>query len=621
MLFVRGRFPRPVPPGDAPARAPPQPKFAFAPDLPSRPASGAPLRNIHSFVKARQVRKGRSPPPPGVPKISTASLCRDRATGPPSDSFLAVVQMREYLRPGKVKPACLYFQTACFAGQLREQNRLQDYRILAMDEHLKDDFALKTKAAVVDSLKHIKKTLDSGKSLGSIYGWADVEHDENGMPSFRSSFSGPTDYITAFYPEVDRSGSTHDPTKGIPSLRELHEFIVNSESLTKRILPPEAWEQRVKGEDTSDLVRFSTYYLAPFIAIRYVHVFKTTEFNQQLYQDLYKEYEQSVFAEKLNLEIFVPILFLKFSFAEARIDEQARIMRMDDDFHRARYSARTYGSGGHDLVLPCATHALVLENWDVENQNHFDLIQVFSSQNTTLIEHVDKFFGALRTICGQPTGYCQLLYKPVGWSQSWKGHLPQVNGTSGRAYPGFFENYYWRRDAYPLLGVDEISKCGIAFRQILRAEENSIAIAVRRLNRCYCRDDEEDWTIDATIALEALLSDGEPQEMTHKLALRVAAVSQLVPDQRKTAAQVFKDIKTVYKLRSQIVHGRAPSDKSRVIAISEKEHVPTSEVAREHLRSVLRVLIECPQYRKASNVDKLVFSRITSAKLDDEPAD
>ncbi len=442
------------------------------------------------------------------------------------------------------------------------------------------------------------------------------------MPSFSSSsFGGPPDYTRAFFPEVERSGRTHDPTKEIPSFGELHEFIVNSEFLTKRILPPGAWERRQRGEDTSNPAGFWTYHLAARLADRYVHLHQTTEFHQQSYEELYREYEQSVFAEQLPLEIFVPILFLRFSFDEARIDEQARILRMDDHFHGARHSARTSGSGGHEFVLPCATHALVLENWSIDNRNQIDLVQVLSNQAAFPVDHVDKFFGALRAICGQPTGYCQLLYRAVGWSQSWAGPLPQVNGTSLRAYPGFFENYYWLREAYPLLNVEEISKCGIAFRQLLRAEENSLAIAVRRLNRCYCRDDEEDWTIDATIALEALLSDGSPQEMTHKLALRVAAVSQLAPGQKRSAAQVFTDIKAVYKLRSQIVHGRAPSQGSRVIAMSEQENVPTSEVAREHLRSVLRVLIEFPEYRKAANVDKLVLDRITSAKLDDEAAE
>ena len=492
-----------------------------------------------------------------------------------------------------------------------------------MDDQLKTEFAQKIKVAVVDALQHIQTALDTGKYLGTILDWGDVQYKENGMPSFISSLTGPTDYTGAFRPEMRQSEPPHDPTKEIQSFGELHEFIFNNEFLTRRILPLGTWENRGSGEDQSDFVRFTTYYLPQQIAARYIHLYDTTDFDQILYQELYNEYEQSVFAERLGIEIHIPILFLNFSFSEVRIDEQARIARMDDDFHRARYSVKTHGPGGHDSVLPCATHSLVLDNWSIENKNQFDLNQILSNQDAFPIDHVDKFFGALRAICGQPTGYCQLLYRPIEWSQYWywEGNLPQVNGTSVRAYPGFFENFYWNQDSYPLLNVDDILRCGIAFRQLLEAKENSIAIGVRRLNLCYCRDDEEDWIIDATIALEALLSDGDPQEMTHKLALRVAAISQLVPGQSKSADQVFKDIKAVYKLRSQIVHGRVPREKDRVIAVSEQEHVPTSEIAREHLRNVLRVLIDHPEYRTASNVDKLLFDRISSVRMDDKTAD
>ena len=492
-----------------------------------------------------------------------------------------------------------------------------------MDNPLKTEFAQKVKTAVVDALQHIQTALDTEKYLGTIFDWGNVQYKENGMPSFNSSLNGPTDYTGAFRPEVRQSEPPHDPTKEIQSFGELHEFIFNNEFLTRRILPPGTWESRDSGEDQSDSVRFTTYYIPQKIADRYVHLYNTTYFDKSLYQELYNEYEQSVFAERLGLEIHIPILFLNFSFSEVRIDEQARIVRMDDDFHRARYSVKTPGLGGHDFVLPCATHSLVLDNWGIKNQNQFDLGHILSNQDAFPIDHVDKFFGALRAICGQPTGYCQLLCKLTGWSRDWywKGNLPQVTGTSVRAYPGFFDNFYWNQDSYPLINVNDISRCGIAFRQLLDAKENSIAIGVRRLNRCYCRDDEEDWIIDATIALEALLSDGDPQEMTHKLALRVAAISQLVPGQSKSADQVFKDIKAVYRLRSQIVHGRVPREKDRVIAVSEQEHVPTSEIAREHLRNVLRVLIDHPEYRTASNVDKLLFDRISSVRMDDKTAD
>jgi hypothetical protein len=70
------------------------------------------------------------------------------------------------------------------------------------------------------------------------------------------------------------------------------------------------------------------------------------------------------------------------------------------------------------------------------------------------------------------------------------------------------------------------------------------------------RDEQEDPILDATIGLEVLLSDGNTQEVTHKLALRLAALSTLVPGCKHQAAAIFRNVKkTIYPFRSAAVHG------------------------------------------------------------------
>ena len=120
-----------------------------------------------------------------------------------------------------------------------------------MDDLLKIEFAQKVKAAVVDALQHIQTALDTGKYLGTISDWGDVQYQKNGMPSFISYSASPTDYIGAFHPEIRQSEPPHDPTKEIQSFGELHEFIFNNEFLTRRILPHGTlkWEYRDSGED------------------------------------------------------------------------------------------------------------------------------------------------------------------------------------------------------------------------------------------------------------------------------------------------------------------------------------------------------------------------------------
>ena len=70
-----------------------------------------------------------------------------------------------------------------------------------------------------------------------------------------------------------------------------------------------------------------------------------------------------------------------------------------------------------------------------------------------------------------------------------------------------------------------------------------IRLAIHRLNLSSMRTTDEDGVIDAMIAMEALLSDGT-QEMTHKVAMRLAGLCKLKGDSR--CEQAFKEMKQIY---------------------------------------------------------------------------
>lgn len=111
------------------------------------------------------------------------------------------------------------------------------------------------------------------------------------------------------------------------------------------------------------------------------------------------------------------------------------------------------------------------------------------------------------------------------------------------------------------------------------------------------RDSEEDSLLDATIALEALiLSDGGVQEMTHKLAMRIGALSKLDVDFEKEPKIVFSDVKKIYQYRLSIVHGNKNVDKNRYIQINTEEKIPTATLAVEYLKLSLKILLNNPDY-------------------------
>jgi hypothetical protein len=474
-------------------------------------------------------------------------------------------------------------------------------------------------AAVTDALRCLRAGLDEKRSVSQEYNWPTLAWTRNnGMPTLWSTpFSGPPDYTSLFGGALGAPAPASDPTDASQAFQRLQDLVFADETLLQRI----AGQGGEPSDERPSLSRFYVRFMPQAVASRYVSLFETTDFDDARFEALWQELVPTVYQTHLSFSLWIPILFLRFSFKDLSISETASIVRIPDELHLARSAVKAYGPGVHDSVLECATHALVLEGWTAPVDSRVQIQQLLSSADAYPKDDIERFFGALRVVTGHPTGYCQLLVEPTNWAVDWRADLPPLYGTSVRSYPGFFEDYYWLTEHLPELDMAEASACGSVFRGLAAADENSMKIAITRLNRCYCRDDEEDWLLDATIALEALLLDDQPQEMTHKLAMRAAVVSQFVPGQTQSAAEVFRDIKAVYKFRSAVVHGGHAKDKVRVISASQQEPLQTSEVARHHLRGVLRALVDHPELRSGDSIDSLLLSRATELNTEaDESA-
>lgn len=104
---------------------------------------------------------------------------------------------------------------------------------------------------------------------------------------------------------------------------------------------------------------------------------------------------------------------------------------------------------------------------------------------------------------------------------------------------------------------------------------DSVDIALRRFHSAY-HGPIEDRIIDQMIAFESLYL-GDPQELTYKLALRVAFLLGKRKDQRNG---IFSDMKKAYSYRSRIVHGDNPPSRDEL-----RDIVPKAE---DYLRQSLR---------------------------------
>jgi hypothetical protein len=85
-------------------------------------------------------------------------------------------------------------------------------------------------------------------------------------------------------------------------------------------------------------------------------------------------------------------------------------------------------------------------------------------------------------------------------------------------WPRFFEEFYWLREEVDLLDEAVISRAVRWRASVADAGRDGrrARLAVDRLRSVALRESVLDSVLDATIALEGLLSDGARTELTHK---------------------------------------------------------------------------------------------------------
>lgn len=463
---------------------------------------------------------------------------------------------------------------------------------------LRTEFTQLLLKALEEGLLAVKSAKDSGKYFGKFYEFPSLSFRDNGLPNLSTSFdSGPIQYSNGF---IGYGGSPSIDEDKITSFNELVQFVRSHAALHRRFaikgMPPET-ESKVQFDKINILLK------AKDCIERYIHQFNSFDYDESNAKEAISSKVAFIFDEVLSIDIAIPILFLNFQFENYQLADGVFIEEITELEHKARYGIKSYNSSAHEQVMLSATHALIFKDWHIKNSEQMWGFDALSNIRAYPIELIDQFFGALRINSSKATGYSQIYAIAKNWEAGSKANLPYLQGATTRAYPNWFENYYWISDTIPIITEDEIEAIKITYNILISSAENSLNLALRRLNRCVVRDDNEDAILDATIALEALLSDGN-QEMTHKLAMRVGALVNLDVELERDSVQAFSDIKSIYSYRSAIVHGSRDLDKKREIKLSEEKTVPAHSMAIDYLKLALRVLLKHERYRVPKKIDE-----------------
>jgi len=336
----------------------------------------------------------------------------------------------------------------------------------------------------------------------------------------------------------------------------------------------------------------------------YIHTFNSFDFDEEKATTLYVQVEAPLFAQSLEVGLIIPILLVECDFDTVHLSDRAAIAKLTEKQQLSRMASDTWdydASVPQRIVAGAATHALVLAGYQIKGPATYrDLLNVLTSPQAFPVV-IDEFFCSLR-MASVDTGYSQIITAPIGWAAKLRGNLHSWMSAFVRRYPARFDNWHWTRSDISRLSQQGAADVGKMFQALRRANRKEDGIAIARINRAAIREEEEDAVIDATIALEALLSDSSTQEMTHKLALRVAALSRLVGFV-KEPAEVFREVKSIYSYRSTIVHGSAKKKNGREIALGTAIKLEPVVAAEEYARMVLKALLLHPEFRDPRRID------------------
>jgi len=456
---------------------------------------------------------------------------------------------------------------------------------------------------VIDALGIVRSWKANGKFFLERPSFPSISYTENGLPRYWEwtslSRKTPIDYT---YPFRAFSGERE---AWPASWTDLWSFVESDPRLREFFNVDLFRSSSSSGESYGELMlRMRMQDLLD----HYVHSTGLLNFRKAQFLPLFLKWARSIYPEVLPVEFVVPVIFADFEIDDYSLPAGMAIRRMSRSTQLARSPGESTGVAVNREVLGAATHALVLTSWELPNKSLWDRDKIPTDVGAmeAVIPHVDRFFAAVRAVTGFDTGYGQILTRGMDWADRWSAHLEDLFVLQVREYPERIATG-WRRAARPKVSEAQMGFVSEILSGLEEGGTQRLAIAARRLNSAYLRREEADSVIDICIGLETLLVGDDRGEITHKLAMRLAAVWQITPALEYSPHEVFVAAKKLYAYRSAVVHGSRKADRRRVIRPRPDVEVPAVQLGLDLLRHCLLVAARQPEVLDEGVLDQRVL--------------
>lgn len=351
------------------------------------------------------------------------------------------------------------------------------------------------------------------------------------------------------------------------------------------------------------------------IVERYLYVTNATEVIPDNIEEIIKPYvaERLLFylEETLYFDIGIPICLATFDKNEIKLDESVEIIRISEQIQKSRQIACKYEVAKEDWVAACATHMIVLHNYNYKKDGNYFIDSIMQDYSCYPLEKIDEIFGIIRIATGYQIGYEHIFCMPKGWIYETIADLNAIYGAKSHFVNPKFIKMNWVN--LPVSFVTE-KQCDeiVSLYESYKDNAKRLKFPIMRFNRCMLRDEVDDMTTDACIGLESLLAGNTHTEITNAIASRMPFVFSKVADFGYYAKNGRGYMKKIYNLRSRIVHGDELRDKDIYIGDGE-DRIYIPQMAVDFLRLTLLFMIKNPTYLKVDEIDAYVDSLVLNS--------
>lgn len=448
----------------------------------------------------------------------------------------------------------------------------------------------------------IIKTLERQNTpIKSHLGYRTVRFKGNGLPVFYDS--GLKNYGQPF--GLDNQSTVNCNQN--PVFRTFINFAKQNDTIRKHFEIPASSEISSLNDEKEAIFEKLVLALISNTIDLYIHKNRDGAFSPEWLKPYYREIERGIFDETLQVDILVPILMLAFDFDSIWLNKKVALFKMNNEAQESRAYLQDLDPKVHWAAANVTSHAFLFKDYKLKNKGYWGIEEEILKLLKENDELINNYFAMLKVVTDFQTGYAQILINPTMWSFYFMAHLPTFIRKSVRNYPSYFDDEFHK--SIPVVKVQQLEKLKQLQANQVTITNKRIKLALRRLNNCLLRDNEEDKILDAVIGLEALFGDSEKQEMTHKLALRAGIISTLDSENEYNSVEIMKAVKTIYSYRSAVAHGSKNVEKKRFLEIGSKK-ITSVEFAIALLRNSIITLLENQKFLEPSKIDEELLLNI-----------